>query len=132
MPTKKARDLNRDEQQELDDLRKTRMARVEQKLHEDMLKQAPGNAIYWTAVVLGSFALNLLLGSPAFGVLAWNLASHDVHTSYAAAYGDAFLAIGLGLFNGLAALVGAIAAALRKPPAAPKNEERGRTRDRPR
>jgi hypothetical protein len=30
-------------------------------LHADMLKQAPGNAIYWTAVVLGSFALNLLL-----------------------------------------------------------------------
>jgi hypothetical protein len=61
MPSKKAKDLNRDEQEELDDLRRSRAARVEQMLHEDMLKQAPGNAIYWTAVVLGSFALNLLL-----------------------------------------------------------------------
>ncbi|HEY7464973.1 MAG TPA: hypothetical protein VH987_11175 [Candidatus Limnocylindria bacterium] len=61
MPSTNAQDLNRDERQELDDLRKTRAARVEKMLHADMLKQAPGNAIYWTAVVLGSFALNLLL-----------------------------------------------------------------------
>ncbi|MBN7137082.1 hypothetical protein A7A76_20310 [Lysobacter enzymogenes] len=85
---------------------------------------------YLRYAAVAMFALNLLLGSPVFGVLAWNLASHDVHTSYAAAYGDAFLAIGLGLFNGLVALVGAIAVALRKPPAA--KDERGRTRDRPR
>ncbi len=87
---------------------------------------------YLRYAAVAMFALNLLLGSPAFGVLAWNLASRDIETSYAAGYGDAFLAIGLGLFNGLVALVGAIAVALRTPPAAPKNEERGRTRDRPR
>lgn len=64
-----------------------------------------------------------------------NLVSQDAQTSYAAGYGDAFFAIGLGLFNGVVALVGAIAVALRKPPAASKNE-RERTgedrRDRPR
>jgi hypothetical protein len=49
------------EQKELKDLRSTREARVQQMLHDDMLKQAPGNAIYWVAVVAGSFALNLLL-----------------------------------------------------------------------
>lgn len=90
---------------------------------------------YLRYAAVAMFALNLLVGSPVFGVAAWNLVSQDVQTSYAAGYGDAFFAIGLGLFNGLVALVGAIAVALRKPPAASKNE-RERTgegrRDRPR
>jgi hypothetical protein len=51
----------RDQDRELRELRRTRTARVERMLHDDMLKQAPGNAIYWVAVVAGSFALNLLL-----------------------------------------------------------------------
>lgn len=51
----------KDQERELRDLRSTREARVEQRLHEDMVKQAPGNALYWVAVVAGSFALNLLL-----------------------------------------------------------------------
>ena len=50
-----------DQERELQDLRSTRESRVEQMLHDDMVKQAPGNAVYWVAVVAGSFALNLLL-----------------------------------------------------------------------
>jgi hypothetical protein len=46
---------------ELEELRRTRRARVDLLLHDDMLRQAPGNAIYWVAVVIGSFALNLLV-----------------------------------------------------------------------
>ena len=46
---------------ELEELRRTRRARVDQLLHDDMLHQAPGNAIYWVAVVIGSFVLNLLV-----------------------------------------------------------------------
>jgi hypothetical protein len=42
-------------------LRRTRQARVEQMLHADMLRQAPGNAAYWLAVVAVSFVLNLLV-----------------------------------------------------------------------
>ena len=30
-------------------------------LNKEMLSQAPGNAAYWVAVVIGSFAVNLLL-----------------------------------------------------------------------
>jgi hypothetical protein len=46
---------------DLRDIRRERRRRVEQLLHDDIAKQAPGNAVYWLTVVGGSFALNLLL-----------------------------------------------------------------------
>jgi len=46
---------------ELEALRSTRQARVERMLHDEMLQLAPGNATYWVAVVIGSFAINLLV-----------------------------------------------------------------------
>ena len=46
---------------DLQDIRRERRRRVEELLHDDIAKRAPGNAIYWLAVVGGSFALNLLL-----------------------------------------------------------------------
>ena len=47
--------------QELDELRRMRQARVDRMLHDEMVSQAPGNAAYWIAVVLGSFLVNLLV-----------------------------------------------------------------------
>ncbi|HEX3219254.1 MAG TPA: hypothetical protein VHU77_04390 [Candidatus Limnocylindria bacterium] len=47
--------------EELERLRRTRQARVDRMLNKEMLSQAPGNAAYWVAVVIGSFAVNLLL-----------------------------------------------------------------------
>jgi len=89
---------------------------------------------YLRYAAVAMFALNLVVGSPLFGVLAWNVASQDIETSYAAGYGDLFLAIALCLFNGLVALVGAIAVALRKLPAAASADARDREdrRERPR
>jgi hypothetical protein len=46
---------------ELEQLRRTRQARVEGMLHQEMAREAPGNAAYWVAVVAGSFVLNLLV-----------------------------------------------------------------------
>jgi hypothetical protein len=40
-------------------LRADRRRRVEEMLHADIARQAPGNAIYWLAVVGGAFLLNL-------------------------------------------------------------------------
>ncbi|MGH8082660.1 MAG: hypothetical protein ACREP7_18940 [Lysobacter sp.] len=76
------------------------------------------------------FVLSAVVASPLLGLLCWNLASTDVETSYAGSYGDAFLAIGAALFNALAALIGLIAAALRKPAvvAPPARAERVRLR----
>jgi hypothetical protein len=45
---------------ELRELRRTRQARVDRMLHDEMVSQAPGNAAYWIAVVAGSFLVNLL------------------------------------------------------------------------
>jgi hypothetical protein len=47
--------------EQLEALRRTRQSRVERMLNEEMLSQAPGNAAYWIAVVLGSFVVNLLV-----------------------------------------------------------------------
>ena len=52
---------SRDVSAEIDHLRQTRKARVDRMLHDDMLRQAPGNATYWVAVVVGSFVLNLVV-----------------------------------------------------------------------
>ncbi|SDX25516.1 hypothetical protein [Lysobacter enzymogenes] len=90
---------------------------------------------YLRYAAVAMFALNLLVGSPLIGVLGWKLASQDVDTNYVDGYADVLVAIAVGLFNGVVALLGAIAVALRKPPAASK-DERDRTgedrRDRPR
>jgi hypothetical protein len=48
-------------QDELDTLRRTRQARVDRMLHDEMVKLAPGNAVYWIAVVAGSFLVNILV-----------------------------------------------------------------------
>jgi hypothetical protein len=44
---------------ELRKLRRERASRVETMLHDDIVRLAPGNAIYWLAVVGGAFLLNL-------------------------------------------------------------------------
>lgn len=54
-------DTDRRAAEALEELRRTRQQRVERMLHDEMVKLAPGNATYWIAVVLGSFALNLLV-----------------------------------------------------------------------
>ncbi|HEX6139028.1 MAG TPA: hypothetical protein VF013_01030 [Candidatus Limnocylindria bacterium] len=46
---------------ELKHIRDLRRQRVEKMLHDELLRQAPGNAVYWIAVVGGSFVLNLLV-----------------------------------------------------------------------
>lgn len=56
-----APDTDRETAEEMERLRRTRQARVERSLHAEMLRQAPGNAAYWVAVVAASFVLNLLL-----------------------------------------------------------------------
>jgi hypothetical protein len=47
------------EQDDLQRLRSDRKRRVEAMLHADITRQAPGNAVYWLAVVGGAFLLNL-------------------------------------------------------------------------
>jgi hypothetical protein len=42
-------------------LRDERRRAVERELHAEMRRLAPGNTLYWLAVVLGSFVLNLLV-----------------------------------------------------------------------
>jgi hypothetical protein len=42
-------------------MRRDRARRVEAMLHTEMTRLAPGNAIYWLAVVGGAFLLNLAL-----------------------------------------------------------------------
>ena len=46
---------------EIEHLRHTRKSRVDRMLDRDMLRQAPGNAAYWVAVIALSFAINLLV-----------------------------------------------------------------------
>jgi hypothetical protein len=48
-----------DFRRQLEALRAERRRRVEALLHRDVVRQAPGNAIYWIAVVGGAFLLNL-------------------------------------------------------------------------
>jgi hypothetical protein len=50
-----------DEVAELQRMRRERARRVEAMLHDDIARLAPGNAIYWLAVVGGAFLLNLAL-----------------------------------------------------------------------
>jgi hypothetical protein len=45
--------------EQLTALRAERRRRVEAMLHRDVVRQSPGNAIYWIAVVGGAFLLNL-------------------------------------------------------------------------
>lgn len=90
--------------------------------------------LYWSRgylryAAVAMFALNLVIGSPLFGVVAWNLASQDVDTNYVEGYGDVLVAVIVALANGVAALVGAVVAALRKPPAAAANDARENRRD---
>ncbi|MGO1002685.1 hypothetical protein [Lysobacter sp. CA196] len=66
------------------------------------------------------FVLNLLVGSPLIGMGVWRLANLDAEPSAAGSYGDVLVAVAAVALNGLIALVGAVAAALRKP--APRAE----------
>jgi hypothetical protein len=50
-----------DEAEELRQMRAARARRVESMLHDDIARQAPGNAIYWITVVGGAFLLNVAL-----------------------------------------------------------------------
>lgn len=89
--------------------------------------------LYWSRgylryAAVAMFALNLLIGSPLFGVIGWNLASQDVDTNYVEGYGDVLVAVIVGLANGVVALVGAIVVALRKAPAAAAEDARGDAR----
>ncbi|MGO1068229.1 hypothetical protein [Lysobacter sp. CA199] len=61
------------------------------------------------------FVLSALIASPLIGMLSWEMMRTDIETSYAGSDGDAFFAIGAVLLNGVVALVGAVAAALRGP-----------------
>ncbi|MEH6415856.1 hypothetical protein [Pseudomonas sp. CGJS7] len=84
---------------------------------------------YLRYAAVAMFVLNLLIGSPLLGVLCWNLARQDIETSMAGADGDALVAIGTALFNGVVALIGAVAVVLRKPkPASPERAERTKLR----
>jgi hypothetical protein len=47
------------DQDDLRRLRSERRRRVEAMLHADITRQAPGNAIYWLAMIGGAFLLNL-------------------------------------------------------------------------
>ncbi|QWP75940.1 hypothetical protein J5226_20390 [Lysobacter sp. K5869] len=95
------------------------------------------NALLWfwsrayvRYAAVSMFALNLLVGSPLFGVLCWNLLGRDVETSYAGSLGDAFVAIGLGLFNVLLSLIGVAATAMRRAPDAAQKRKRDRDESR--
>lgn len=57
--------------------------------------------------------LSGLIGTPLVGALCWQVA--HIQPSYGYSQGDALVSIGMALFNALVALIGAIAAALRKP-----------------
>lgn len=66
------------------------------------------------------FVLSLLLGSPLIGSGVWYLANLDAEPSAAGSYGDVLVSIAAVGLNGVLALIGAVAAALRKP--APRAE----------
>ena len=68
------------------------------------------------------FALNLLAGSPLIGVGVWQWTSLDAEPSVAGSYGDVLAAVAAAGLNGLIALIGAVAAAVRKPAPAPRSE----------
>ena len=78
---------------------------------------------YLRYAAVSMFALNLAVGSPLFGALCWNLAGRDVETSYAGSLGDAFVAIGVGLFNALLSAIGIVATAMRRAPAPRQRDE---------
>jgi hypothetical protein len=60
MPDRRNRGVDEDDfRHQLQALRAERRRRVEAMLHHDVVRQAPGNAIYWIAVVAGAFLLNL-------------------------------------------------------------------------
>jgi hypothetical protein len=46
---------------ELAAAREERRRAVDRELHAEMRRQAPGNTLYWLAVVGGSFVINLLM-----------------------------------------------------------------------
>ena len=62
--------------------------------------------------------LSGLIASPLLGVLCWQ-ATH-IERSYGYNQGDALVAVAAGAFNAALALIGAVAAAVRKPALAPK------------
>jgi hypothetical protein len=53
--------MSSDTPKELAAVRDARRRAVERELHAEMRRRAPGNTLYWLAVVGGSFVLNLLL-----------------------------------------------------------------------
>jgi hypothetical protein len=53
--------MSRDTPKELTAVRDERRRAVERELHDEMRRSAPGNTLYWLAVVIGSFILNVLL-----------------------------------------------------------------------
>jgi hypothetical protein len=60
MPDRRNGPVDEDDfRHQLQALRAERRRRVEAMLHRDVVRQAPGNAIYWIAVVAGAFLLNL-------------------------------------------------------------------------
>jgi hypothetical protein len=60
MPERRSARVAQDDfRRQLKALRAERQRRVEAMLHRDLVRQAPGNAIYWIAVVGGAFLLNL-------------------------------------------------------------------------
>lgn len=72
--------------------------------------------------------LSGLIGSPLIGVLCWQASQFE--RSFGNTQGDALVSVAAGAFNAALALIGAIAAAARKP-VAPKqvsNDERVRLR----
>lgn len=72
--------------------------------------------------------LSGLIASPMIGVLCWE--ATQIERSYGYGQGDALVSVAAGLFNAALALIGAVAAAVRKP-VAPKqasNDERVRLR----
>ncbi|MGJ7903955.1 hypothetical protein [Lysobacter sp. 1R34A] len=69
------------------------------------------------------FVLNLVLGSLLIGLGVWQLGGLDAEPSAAGSYGDVLMVAATVALNGLIALVGAVAAAVRKP--APRTDTAG-------
>jgi hypothetical protein len=62
--------------------------------------------------------LSGLIASPLIGVLCWEVT--QIERSYGNSQGDALVSVAAGAFNAALALIGAVAAAVRKPAAATK------------
>lgn len=67
--------------------------------------------------------LSGLIASPLIGVLCWE--ASQLERSFGNTQGDALVAVAAGAFNAALALIGAVAAALRKPVVASRQVPRG-------